>query len=143
MSEPPKILVVDDGDRHVELLHRFLREVRYATRCDLPGPCWSCEKRRGCTLTHAHDLGEAEDALRRHPDVDAILLDVAFDIPVERLAPSGERDLARRRRLQGLDILAQLRRTRGDLPVVLMTSREELDDDATLPADEWVALAGE
>ena len=52
----PKLLVVDDGDRHVELAHRFLREYRYATRCELPGPCWSCERRRGCTLTGTRHL---------------------------------------------------------------------------------------
>jgi DNA-binding NtrC family response regulator len=139
----PKLLVVDDGDRHVELAHRFLREYRYATRCDLPGPCWSCEKRRGCTLTHAHDLTEAEEALARHEDLDAVLLDVAFDLPAERLAPSSEPDLERRRRLQGLEILGHLRRRRASLPVVLMTSREELAEDfVDFSGDEFVALAG-
>jgi DNA-binding NtrC family response regulator len=142
----PKILVVDDGDRHVELAHRFLRDYAYATRCDLPGPCWSCERRAGCALTHAHDVAEVDEALRRHPDVDVVLLDVAFDLPAERLAPSDEPDLERRRRLQGLDILGYLRRTRGAaLPVVLMTSREELayqQAAGALDADEWVTLAG-
>jgi DNA-binding NtrC family response regulator len=139
----PKLLVVDDGDRHVELAHRFLREYRYATRCDLPGPCWSCEKRRGCTLTHAHDLKEAEEALARHDDLDAVLLDVAFDLPAERLAPSSEPDLERRRRLQGLEILGHLRRRQASLPVVLMTSREELAEDfVDFSGDEFVALAG-
>jgi DNA-binding NtrC family response regulator len=140
----PKLLVVDDGDRHVELAHRFLREYRYATRCDLPGPCWSCEKRRGCTLTHAHDLKEAEEALARHGDVDAVLLDVAFELPLDRLAPSNEPDVQRRRRLQGLEILGHLRRRRADLPVVLMTSREELapGDMEQIIDDEFVALAG-
>jgi len=137
----PKLLVVDDGDRHTELAHRFLREYRYATRCELPGPCWTCEKRRGCTLTHAHDLKEAEDALSRHADVDALLLDVAFDLPAERLAPSNEPDVERRRRMQGLEILSHLRRRRADLPVVLMTSREELAEDFVLD-DELVVLAG-
>jgi DNA-binding NtrC family response regulator len=136
----PKLLIVDDGDRHVELLHRFLREYRYATRCELPGPCWTCEKRRGCTLTHAHDLAEAEAALARHDDIDAVLLDVAFELPEHRLAPSSEIDLERRKRLQGLEILGHLRRRREDLPVVLMTSREELAGESV--TDEFVALAG-
>jgi two-component system nitrogen regulation response regulator GlnG len=139
----PKLLLVDDGDRHVELAHRFLREYRYATRCDLPGPCWSCAKRRGCTLTHAHDLAEAEEALRRHGDVDAVLLDIAFDLPAERLVPSEEPDLERRRRLQGLEILGELRRRRVGLPVVLMTSKEELADAAGAAlGEELVTLAG-
>lgn len=141
----PKLLLVDDGDRYAELLHGFLRDYDYVTRCDLPGPCWQCERRRGCTLTHAHDLGEAEAALARARDVDAVLLDVAFDVPVERLAPSSETDLERRRRLQGLDILRALRRRRADLPVVLMTSREELAlENAAdlLDGDEYVTVAG-
>jgi len=146
----PKLLVVDDGDRYAELAHAFLRDYDYATRCDLAGPCWSCPRRAGCTLTHAHDLAETKEALRRHRDVDVLLLDVAFELPAARLAPSatGERDLARRRRLQGLDILAALRRAHPSLPVILMTSREELADDAALAAvdalaaDESVVLAG-
>ena len=53
--------------------------------------------------------------------------------------------LRRRRRLQGLEILAHLRRARGDLPVVLLTSREELpyeDAASALAVDEFVTLAG-
>ncbi len=169
MTRRPKILLVDDGDRYIELAHRFLRDYAYATRCELPGPCWTCDRRPGCTLTHAHDGFEADDALRRHRDVEVVLLDVAFDVPVERLlpqrstatepsltsaprgrkakseAPAADRQLERRRRLQGLEILAHLRRARGDLPVVLLTSREELpyeDAASALAVDEFVTLAG-
>jgi DNA-binding NtrC family response regulator len=144
----PRLLLVDDGDRYAELLHRFLRDYHYVTRCDQPGPCWTCPRRSGCTLTHAHDLAEAEDALARAPDVDAVLLDVAFDLPEERLAPSEEHDLDRRRRLQGLEILQAIRRRRPRLPVVLMTSREELaleevaDLAQLVDGDEFVTLAG-
>jgi DNA-binding NtrC family response regulator len=137
-------LIVDDGDRYVEIAHRFLRDYDYATRCELPGPCWTCEQRRGCTLTHAHDAREAEEALRRHADTDVVLLDVAFDLDEARLVPSAA-ELSRRRRLQGLDILLQLRRARGELPVVLMTSQEELayeDAAHALAVDEFVTLAG-
>jgi len=146
---PPKLLIVDDGDRHAELLHQFLRGYSYATRCDLPGPCWTCPSRPGCTLTHAHDLAEAEEALARHPDVDLVLLDVVFDLPPERLAPTS--DLTRklspkaRQQLQGLDILHALRRKDAHLPVVLMTAAEELEyEDAamSLSADEFATLAG-
>jgi two-component system nitrogen regulation response regulator GlnG len=141
----PRLLLVDDGDRYAELLHRFLRDYDYVTRCELPGPCWDCARRAGCTLTHAHDLAEAEAALARVPDLDAVLLDVAFDIPVERLAPSSEPDVQRRRRLQGLDILQALRRRRSDLPVVLMTSHDELaleDAAGIVDGDEYVTVAG-
>jgi two-component system nitrogen regulation response regulator GlnG len=142
----PKLLVVDDGDRYVELAHALLRDYDYATRCSLPGPCWTCPARPGCTLTHAHDAREADAALAQHPDVDVVLLDVAFDVPEARLLPSTERDLERRRRLQGVAILAHLRRTRGALPVILMTSEGELayeDAAEALAVDEFVTLAGE
>ncbi|GAB4213751.1 MAG: hypothetical protein OHK0013_37880 [Sandaracinaceae bacterium] len=144
MAERPKLLVIDDGDRYVELAHAFLRDYDYATRCELEGPCWSCPRRPGCTLTHAHDAFEADEALARHRDVDVVLLDVAFDVPEERLLP-GKDKLARRRRFQGLAILDYIRRRRGDLPVVLMTSEDEVAADAqeALRADEFVALAGE
>ena len=127
MKTHPKLLVIDDGDRHIELLHHFLRDYVYATRCDLPGPCWTCPQRAGCQLTHAHDAAEADDALRRHPDTDVVLLDVAFDLPRQRLLPlrrtappestadeadDDEPSLDLTRRLQGLAILSHLRRTR-------------------------------
>ncbi|MBX3251014.1 MAG: sigma-54-dependent Fis family transcriptional regulator [Myxococcales bacterium] len=137
----PKLLVVDDEDRYVELLHARLREARYATRCELPGPCWECEVREGCTLTHAHDWAEVEQALARHDDVDVVLLDLRFDLPRSRLLPM-EGDARAR---QGLAILARLRARRPSLPVVLMTSADDLDLDelAPLDADEHLTLAGE
>ncbi len=145
----PKLLIVDDGDRHVELLHQFLRGYTYATRCDLPGPCWTCPSRPGCTLTHAHDLGEAQEALLRHPDVEVVLLDVVFDLPEARLAPLSDLtrtlSLTARQQLQGLDILHALRRQDAHLPIVLMTAAEELEyEDAamSLSADEFATLAG-
>lgn len=141
----PKLLVIDDGDQYVELAHAFLREYDYATRCDEPGPCWTCPKREGCTLTHAHDAFEAEEALEAHPDVAVVLLDVAFERPEERLLPLAGADEARTRRLQGLAILRALRRTRADLPVLLLTSREELaleEAGLELEADEMLVLAG-
>ncbi len=145
MSARPKLLIVDDGDRYVELAHALLRDYDYATRCELPGPCWECERRPGCTLTHAHDAYEADEALARHRDVDVVLLDVAFDVPEERLLPPKVVDAGRRQRLQGVEILAHLRRSRGDLPVVLMTSEEELafeDAAEALSVDELMTLAG-
>lgn len=145
-SRSPKLLVVDDGDRHIELAHALLRQYAFATRCTLPGPCWTCPERPGCTLTHAHDAREMAEALARHPDVDVVLMDVAFDLPVERLVPSDEPDLERRRRLQGIDLLGALRRSHGDLPVILMTSEEELayeDAAEKLAVDELLTFAGE
>lgn len=146
MNSPvPKILVVDDATHYIEVAHQFLRGYRYATRCELGGPCWTCPRQVGCTLTHAHDVREAQEALGLHPDVDVVLLDLVFDLAKERLIPSVEPDLEKRRRLQGIAILAELRRMYPALPVILMTSREELayeDAAAALAVDEYVTLAG-
>ncbi|MEZ4340751.1 MAG: sigma 54-interacting transcriptional regulator, partial [Sandaracinaceae bacterium] len=145
MSAKPKLLVVDDGDRYVELLHALLRDYDYATRCDRAGPCWDCPAREGCALTHAHDAAETDEALAKHPDVDVVLLDVAFDLPEARLLPAKVVPERHRQRLQGIEILAHLRRRRGDLPVVLMTSEEELAFEGPaedLAVDEFATLAG-
>ena len=137
----PKLLVIDDGDRYVELFHALLRDYDYATRCELPGPCWECAHREGCTLTHAHDWAEVEQTLARHDDVDAVLLDVRFDLPESRLLPMEGDPRAR----QGLAILERLRQKKRALPVVLMTSERELGQGhaAPLAADEHLTLAGD
>jgi DNA-binding NtrC family response regulator len=141
----PRLLIVDDGERATELAHALLRDYDYATRCTLRGPCWECSHRQGCTLTHAHDYFEAREALTQHRDVDAVLLDVAFDLGEQRLLRRPDWELERCRRLQGLLILAQLRRSRPELPVVLMTSQDQLELEhaaEALAADELVTLAG-
>jgi DNA-binding NtrC family response regulator len=122
-----------------------MRGYRYATRCTLQGPCWTCSRREGCTLTHAHDASEIDQALARHDDVDVVLLDLTFDLPSERLLPSNEPDQERRRRFEGLAILAHLRKRYPALSVILMTSKEDLvyeDAAAALEVDEYVTLAG-
>lgn len=144
-AKMPKVLIVDDGDRYVELAHALLRDYQYATRCELSEPCWRCRYRQGCTLTHAHDWAETEQTLARHPDLDVVLLDVSFDLPPTRLLLRADGDVERSRRLQGIEILRRLRQTREDLPVVLMTSLQELryeDAAQALQVDEFVTLAG-
>lgn len=105
------ILVVDDQDRYVELCRRAIPEHRYRG----PARSW----REASAL-----LDEAGDR------VDLVLLDVHFDIPPpDLLGWREELDAAQVRRLrdrQGLHILEALRRRYPDLPVILMTSRDEL-----------------
>ena len=105
------LLVIDDQDRTADLVRRAIPE----HTCLGPARCWS----------------EAAAILKaRRGEVDVVLLDVHFDIPAEQLlglpADADERALARVRRRQGIEILARLRRVVPDLPVVLMTSREEI-----------------
>ncbi|MFT5356073.1 MAG: DNA-binding NtrC family response regulator [Polyangiales bacterium] len=143
-STAPKVLVVDDGDQYTELFHALMRDYRYATRCELAGPCWTCPHQEGCQLTHAHDWAETEQALARHEDLDLVLLDMSFDLPASRLLPSAG-PLAERRRSEGLRILDRIRAVRRDLPVVLMSSEQNIDLDqrGALGADEYLTFAGE
>ncbi len=105
------ILVIDDLDRTVELCRRVLPEHLYIG----PARSWA---------------GATPFLEARRPRVDLVLLDVHFDIPREELVglPEGAdaRTLERVRRRQGLEILARLRGRFPDLPVVLMTSRDDL-----------------
>ncbi len=109
------ILIVDDQDRYVELCRKAIPEHRYR------GP--------------ARNFREAIDVLSRaRGRVDLVLLDVHFDIPDADLlgftpdlsAP----ELERLKRRQGIEILGTLRERYPDLPVVLMTSREEVELEA-------------
>ncbi len=105
------ILVIDDLDRTIELCRRAVAEHEYL------GP--------------ARSWAAAELQLsRRKPRIDLVLLDVHFDIPREDLlavpADADERALERARRRQGLEILARLRHRSPELPVILMTSRDDL-----------------
>jgi DNA-binding NtrC family response regulator len=107
----PDILVIDDLDRTLDLCRRTLPEYAFV------GP--------------ARSWAEADALLRRLKGrVDVVLLDVCFDIPAEDLLglppePS-ERAIEKLRRRQGLEILARLRKQAPDLPVILMTRRDDL-----------------
>ncbi len=105
------ILVIDDQDRYIDLCRRAIPAHRYR------GP--------------ARDWREAVDHIARSRGrLDLVLLDVHFDIDPERLVGWSEgmavAAVERLRRRQGLEILGRLRSRWPDLPVVLMTSRDEL-----------------
>lgn len=145
---------MDDREWYVQLCHRFLRDYDYVTRCNLAGPCWTCpELKRGCRLTHAHSWKELDEALRRSAEpIDVILLDVDFQLPAEELLPfersegMSAAELVRLSRYQGIEILRELRRTHGQIPVVLMTAYEELAFEEAadaLAAEEYTYFAGE
>ncbi len=107
-----EILVVDDLDKTMELCRKAIPEHTYRG----PVRCWR----------------EAAELLgRSRGRIDLVLLDVHFDIPATQLIDYSERlserDVERLRRRQGLLILKALRTRYPDLPVILMTSREELE----------------
>ena len=115
------ILIIDDGDKYLELCQRFMPEHRF--------------------LPVARNYRDAADVLkRREQSIDLVLLDVHFDIPQQDLLPydkdallakgDTERTIERLRRAQGLHILDRLRSTYPDLPVIVMTSRDDLPLEA-------------
>ena len=126
----PRLLVIDDRDQTVEMVHRHLPQFETVTRCGRSIPCQVCEERdRGCTLKCAHDYAEAAEALSKQAQLpDLAVLDLHFAIPEERLLPEdksqhqGRRAIEELRRKQGLYILERLRRDYPQLPVVLLTT---------------------
>jgi two-component system nitrogen regulation response regulator GlnG len=147
-----KLLVIDDRDQTVEMVHRQLPEFDTVTRCERRIPCQVCEERqRGCPLRCAHDYGEAAAALARQGTLpDLVVLDLHFALPEERLLPEDKSSLptdpkARKvaldglRRKQGLLILEKLRASYPTLPVVMLTTTGS-DLGAERPTDPLVYL---
>lgn len=127
------ILVIDDTDKYWELCTRFMPEHEI--------------------LPPVRNYREAAASLARHRGVELVLLDVHFDIPEADLLPEDKeallghgdraRALERLRRGQGLHILDRLRRTHPDLPVIVMTSRDDLPleaDAERLNAEDYTYL---
>src|SRR4051794_27300168 len=150
----PRLLVIDDRDQTVEMVHRQLPQFDTVTRCDRNIPCQVCEERtRGCPLRCAHDFAEAAEALGRSDALpDLVVLDLHFALPEARLLPEDKSELPlpeaqkeRRaaveglRRRQGLLILERLRQTYPTLPVVMLTTTGS-DLGAERPADPLVYL---
>jgi DNA-binding NtrC family response regulator len=130
------ILIIDDTDKYWELCTRFMPEHQF--------------------LPPARNYREAAETLGRARAVDLVLLDVHFDIPEQELLPydkeallqngDRERALERLRRAQGLHILDRLRSSHPDLPVIVMTSRDDLPleaDAERLNAEDWTYLLDE
>src|ERR1035438_179450 len=108
----PRLLVIDDRDQTVEMVHRQLPQFDTVTRCERRIPCQVCEERtRGCPL-------EAKSALPREPKP-------------RRTAVEGLR------RRQGLLILEKLRASYPTLPVVMLTTTGS-DLGADRPEDPLV-----
>jgi two-component system nitrogen regulation response regulator GlnG len=106
-----QILIADDQDRYTELCRRAIPEHDYH------GP--------------VRNWKELLAALKKHGQrIDLVLLDVHFDIPEENLEGLAEgappKEVERVRREQGLILLKKLRQKDPQLPVILMTSRDDL-----------------
>ena len=116
------VLVIDDQDRTLGLCQRSIPEHSYH------GP--------------ARSWAEAHRMLRRYGKrLDVVLLDINFDIEPEDLIglvdPSNAADLRKAKRTQGVLILEKLRLGHPDLPVILMTARDDLPIELGDAAEEF------
>src|SRR6185312_2686524 len=136
----PRLLVIDDRDQTVEMVHRQMPQFETVTRCDRDVPCQVCEERtRGCPLRCAHDYAEAAEALGRQSALpDLVVLDLHFALPEERLLPADKSELPEEPKARRPAIEA-LRASYPTLPVVMLTTTGS-DLGAERPADPLVYL---
>lgn len=115
MTKKPRVLVIDDG-------------LTYARVVASEMPEFALVRPRGSEAPCLQDGPSALAFLERHAsEVDVVLLDVHFDIAEDRLLPLEEgASLRRTRRFQGVAILREIRRRFPQLPVVLLTSLDDL-----------------
>ncbi len=142
----PRVLVIDDQARTAAAIARLA-----GSEVDLVESSGADGGRR----RFARSWREAEPHLSERRPLDAVVLDVRFDLPDEELLPDerplGEDAGARRRRRerrerQGIYILERLRRRRPDLPVLLTTAYAEIPfEEAALAlrADAFTYAVGE
>jgi two-component system nitrogen regulation response regulator GlnG len=111
--------VIDDGLNYARVVADHLHE--YAL---VPGG-------EPAEAPRISDGPSALEFLRKHAGrTDVVLLDMHFDLPEERLLPLAEgATLRKRQRLQGLAILREIRKKFPNLPVVLLTSLDDLSPD--------------
>jgi two-component system nitrogen regulation response regulator GlnG len=125
----PRVLVIDDGEAYARAVREHMPELQ------LVAP-------PGSEHGRMPDGPSALRWLERHArDVDLVLLDMQFDVSDEQLLPleiaAQPASPRRTRRFQGVAILRRIRAHWPELPVVLLTSQEDLaliDADAELAA---------
>ncbi len=112
----PRVLVVDDGTTYAEIIAARMPEVVLVD----PSP-----------LGAEHRIPDGKEALdylagHRH-QVDIVLLDMHFDVPEDRLFTLDDAaSLRKTRRFQGVAIHREIRARYPALPVVLLTSIQDL-----------------
>ncbi len=118
MSNKPRVLLIDDGDSYAKMLLS-------TNEFELVYPD---SDKEGCCL---HDGPSALDFLKEsHSYIDVILLDMNFDLPSDKLFVLEDgANIRRTRRFQGVAILREIRKLYLDIPVVLLTSKEDLSLD--------------
>ncbi|MBN2527913.1 MAG: sigma-54-dependent Fis family transcriptional regulator [Deltaproteobacteria bacterium] len=115
MTAKIRLLLIDDGDTYAQLIREQMPE------CELIRP-------PGADTDCVGDGPEAISFLEKYKGpIDLVLLDMFFDIPEDKLFPLDEgASLRRTRRFQGVAILREIHARFPALPVVLLTSLEDL-----------------
>lgn len=117
MLAKPRVLVIDDGETYAKVVSERMPEFALIHPGGASGP------------PRLPDGPAALEYLQRHAEqVDVVLLDLQFEVEPDRLLPLGGTESPKRtRRFQGVAILRELRRRHPNLPVVLLTSADDLD----------------
>ncbi len=116
MPSKPRILVVDDGLTYAQVIARQMPEFQLVGDGE---PAAAPRLQSGPAAL--------EFLTKNAGEVDVVLLDMHFDIPENDLFHLPEAPtLRRRKRFQGLAILRAIRQQLPDLPVVLLTSVQDL-----------------
>ncbi len=124
----PRVLVVDDGTTYADVIVQRMPEVQLVD----PGA-------KGSKGRLEDGPSALEFLLDNREAVDVVLLDMRFDIEKDRLLELDENASDRKtRRFQGVAILREVRHRFPDLPVVLLTSYQDLS-----PVDAGGELAAQ
>jgi DNA-binding NtrC family response regulator len=116
VSGKPRVLVVDDGTTYTEVISSRMPEVILVDPGDL-----------GESGRLADGPAALQFLARHRSKVDVVLLDMHFDIPEENLFALDETaSLRKTRRFQGVAIHREIRAKYPELPVVLLTSVQDL-----------------
>jgi len=115
MASRPRVLVIDDGETYARVVAERMPE-------------FALVHPRGQPSARLPDGPAALDYLDKHADgIDVVLLDLQFEVEPERLLPlGGDASPKRTRRFQGVAILREIRRRFPNLPVVLLTSADDI-----------------
>lgn len=115
MTTKTRILLIDDGDTYANLIQKHMPEFELIVP---PGQSVACLKDGPAAIAFLEQYQEP---------IDVVLLDMHFDIAPNLLFPLDETSSPRRtKRFQGVAILREIHAKFADLPVVLLTSLEDL-----------------
>ena len=114
-SAKPRVLLIDDGERYAEIISERMPELTLL-------------RPKGSRASRITDGPAALRFLQTNRErVDLVLLDMKFDLPQEQLLPlTPAASLRRTQRFQGTAILRRLRQEHPNLPVVMLSTAQDI-----------------